>query len=153
MFNQGGGSFRIRHLQPFPSMKHIIITIALTLTTITLSAKDLATCPDTGLTLSENLGVYTVTGKSGVLVLGNKEAATKFFTEAVKIFTRYTVNDILSLDNSQYEVKSDDTGIYLIKVGVGAAKIRPADAFYFKAYFTGEKLYNKGKKIWEVIKE
>ena len=148
MFNQGGGSFRIRHLQPIPSMKHIIITLTLALATITLSAKDLATCPDTGLTLSENLGVYTVTGKSGVLVLGNKEAATKFFTEAVKIFTKYTVNDILSLDNSQYEVKSD-----LIKVGVGAAKIRPADAFYFKAYFTGEKLYNKGKKIWEVIKE
>lgn len=139
-------------------MKHIFITIALALATITLIScneekKEPITCPDTGLTLSENLGVYTVTGKSGVLVLGNKEAATKFFTEAVKIFTKYTVNDILSLDNSQYEVKSDDTGIYLIKVGVGAAKIRPADAFYFKAYFTGEKLYNKGKKIWEVIKE
>ena len=134
-------------------MKHITLILITLLTSITLSAKDLATCPDTGLTLSENLGVYTITGKSGALVLGNKEKATAFFTEATKVFTKYTVNDILSLDNSQYEVKSDDTGIYLIKVGLGAVKIRPADALYFKAYFTGEKLYNKGKKIWEVIKE
>ena len=128
----------IATINQIPIMKHITLILITLLTSITLS---------------ENLGVYTVTGKSGVLVLGNKEQATAFFTKAVKIFTKYTVNDILSLDNSQYEVKSDDTGIYLIKVGLGAVKIRPADALYFKTYFTGEKLYNKGKKIWEVIKE
>lgn len=134
-------------------MKHIIITIALALATLTLSAKELAKNPDTGLTLSENLGVYTITGKGGALILGNEKDARDFFNKAAKVFTGDAIEKLLDTKDAKYNLKSDEYGAYLYKVGAGLVKIRYSDALYFTAFLDGKLVVDKGKKVWKALTE
>lgn len=113
-------------------MKHIItIAIAIVFATLTLSAKEVSTNPDTGMTLSEHLGVYTISGKGGAIILGNKESASKFLMSANGAFTTEAINHIFNFGDDQFEVMKDDKGMFIIKVGAGAVKLRPSDTLLF----------------------
>ena len=112
-------------------MKKIITIITLALASFTLSAKEISTNPTTKMTLSENLGVYTITGKDGAIVLGNKESATKFLISANGAFATEVINHIFNFGDDQFEVKKDDSGFYIIKIGLGAVKLRPSDTALF----------------------
>jgi len=134
-------------------MKRIFLPIVLVIVTLPLYSKELVKNPDTGLTISETLGVYSLTGKSGVLILGNEEDAWNFFNKATKVFTVNAINSLLDIESDKYELKSDDQGKYLIKVGAGGVKLRYSDAIFFTAYLDGKLVVDKGKKVWKALIE
>ena len=113
-------------------MKHIILTaIAIALASLTLSAKEVVKNPVTGMTLSENLGVYTITGKSGVIALGTKDQAKEFFSSCFASFAKENINKIFKTGENQFNVGEDKDGLYIIKVGFGGAKLRQSDIILF----------------------
>ena len=112
-------------------MRHIIITIAIALASLSLSAKEISKNPDTGMVLSEIAGQYTVTGKGGTIILGNKEQALKFMHAANSTMFTDVINHIFNFGDDQFQVGRDDKGLYIIKVGVGGVKLRQSDIFWF----------------------
>lgn len=112
-------------------MKHIITILAIALASITLSAKEVVKNPVTGMTLSENLGIYTITGKSGVIALGTKEQAKEFFSNSFASFAKENINKIFKTGENQFNVGEDEDGFYIIKVGLGGAKLRQSDIILF----------------------
>lgn len=139
-------------------MKKIITLIAIALATLSFIScdeedREPITNPDTDLTISETLGIYTLTGKSGVLILGNEKDARNFFNQVTKVFTVNAINSLLDIESDKYELKSDDQGKYLIKVGAGGVKLRYSDAIFFTAYLDGKLVVDKGKKVWKVLIE
>lgn len=135
------------------TMKRLFILVIAIASTLTLSAKEVATNPDTDMTLSLNLGVYTLTGQNGAIVLGNQAAATKFFATATKAFAKETINNIFKCGDDQFEVLKDDQGLYIIKIGLGAVKIRPTDSVFFYSVLEAKSISTKAKEVWKVIKE
>lgn len=138
-------------------MKRIaLILAAIVAASITLSAKEVSTNPDTGMTLSENLGVYTITGKGGAIILGNKESASKFLMSANGAFTTEAINHVFNFGDDQFEVMKDDKGMFIIKVGAGAVKLRPSDTLLFTTALglksTGEFLKKGADKVKSLIK-
>ena len=138
-------------------MKRIaLILTAIVAASITLSAKEVSTNPDTGMTLSENLGVYTITGKGGAIILGNKEQASKFLMSANGAFTTEAINHVFNFGDDQFEVMKDNKGMFIIKVGAGAVKLRPSDTLLFTTALglksTGEFLKKGADKVKSLIK-
>lgn len=131
-------------------MKHIFITIILALATITLSAREVTKNPVTKMALTENLGIYSITGPDGTLVLGNEEQSRNFFNQAAKVFTIDAGNRLLDIESSKYSLKKDDQGYYMIKVGLGGVKIRYSDVYLFAGHFDIKLGIETGK---EVVKE
>lgn len=130
-------------------MKRIIITaIAIVLASFTLSSKEVVTNPVTGMTLTENLGIYSITGKSGVIVLGTKDQAKEFLSTAHKAILKETLNDIFDCGKDQLEVGSDDQGYYVIKVGLGAVKLRWTDTLTFGTALGLKNLEKPAKELW-----
>lgn len=134
-------------------MKRILISIAAVLATFILSAKEISTNPSTGMTLSENIGVYTITGKSGAIVLGNKEAAGKFLVSANAAFTTEAINHVFNFGGDEFEVNKDDEGMYIIKVGLGAVKLRPSDTLLFSTALGIKTVGNGVKQVTNFIKK
>lgn len=117
-------------------MKHIItLTLAIALASLTLSAKEVATNPETKMTLSEDLGVYTITGPKGILLLGNKEKTYNTLFQLEKMFCKELINQVISTEteDEKFEVKEDEQGLYVIKVGTGLVKLRHKDVTIFLA--------------------
>ena len=112
-------------------MKKIITIIALAFATLTLSAKEVAKNPMTNMVLSENAGIYTITGKNGAIILGNKEQAGDFLVNAMDAFLQESLHRTLNVGEDKLEVLKDDAGLYLIKVGLGGAKLRKGDVIIF----------------------
>lgn len=136
-------------------MKKIVTIIALALATLTLSAKEISKNPSTGMTLSEVAGQYTLTGKGGAIILGNKDLASKFLMSANGAFATEAINHIFNLGDDQFEVGKDDKGMFIIKVGLGAVKLRPSDTALFSTALglksTGEFLKKGANKVKEII--
>ena len=112
-------------------MKHIITLLAIAFACISLSAKEVVKNPVTGMTLSENLGVYTITGKTGAIILGTKDQAKEFFSNSFASFTKENINKLFKTGESQFNVGEDEDGLYIIKVGLGGAKLRQSDIIVF----------------------
>ena len=134
-------------------MKRIIILFALAFASLTLSAKEISTNPATGMTLSETLGVYTITGQNGAIVLGNKESASKFLMSANGSFATEAINHIFNLGDDEFEVGKDDKGMFIIKVGLGAVKLRPSDTALFSTALGLKSAANAVKKGADKVKE
>lgn len=134
-------------------MKRIIILFALAFVSLTLSAKEISTNPATGMTLSETLGVYTITGQNGAIVLGNKESASKFLMSANGSFATEAINHVFNLGNDEFEVGKDDKGMFIIKVGLGAVKLRPSDTALFSTALGLKSAANAVKKGADKVKE
>lgn len=134
-------------------MKRIITIITLALASITLSAKEISTNPATGMTLSETLGVYTITGQGGAIVLGNRESASKFLMSANGSFATEVINHIFNFGDDQFEVGKDDSGLYIIKIGLGAVKLRPSDTALFSTALGIKSAASAVKKGADKVKE
>lgn len=112
-------------------MKYIITLLAIAFATLSLSAKEVVKNPVTGMTLSENLGVYTITGKTGAIILGTKEQAKEFFSNSFASFAKENINKIFKTGEDQFNVGEDESGLYIIKMGLGGAKLRQSDIILF----------------------
>ena len=143
-------------------MRHFIITLAIVLASLTLAAREVTKNPVTKMVLTENLGVYSITGPDGTLVLGNEEQSRNFFNQAAKVFTINAGNRLLDIENSKYSLKKDDQGYYLVKVGLGGVKLRYSDVYLFASHFdiklgieTGKEVVKEGKgklqEIWKAV--
>ena len=134
-------------------MKHIITLLAIAIASVSLSAKEVVKNPVTDMTLSENLGVYTITGQNGAIVLGNKESASKFLMSANGSFATEAINHIFNLGDDEFEVGKDDKGMFIIKVGLGAVKLRPSDTALFSTALGLKSAANAVKKGADKVKE
>ena len=134
----------------------LIVTISI-ISCIALSAREISTNPSTGLTLSENLGIYTISGKSGAIVLGNREATSKFLMSANAAFTTEAINHIYNFGDDEYTVAKDSKGMYIVKVGFGAVKLRPSDTVLFLTALgiktTSDVIKNTINKVKDIVSE
>ena len=112
-------------------MKNIFIAILLAFASLTLSAKEVSKNSDTGMVLSEELGVYSITGPGGVIILGNAWKTRDTLASLSKCFIKEHIKNYIDCGEQRYEVKSDDQGLYIIKMGVGAVKLRQKDVNMF----------------------
>ena len=136
-----------------------IITFALALATISISAKEVAKNPITDMTLSEAMGVYTISGPHGAIILGNLDNSIDLLTSLETSFFQEHLN-FINWENQKYEVGSDKDGLYIIKVGAGAVKIRQSDVNIFLAKLllikgdaAAKVAKEKASKIWKDIKK
>lgn len=142
-------------------MKHLIY-IAITLVTLLFISCSVDTNSptkvmnnDTGMKLTENLGVYSITGPKGALILGDIKESRDILWQMEKCFVASNLESLLTItiNDQKYEVKSDDKGLYIIKVGLGAVKLRQSDVNQFLYYLESKIAKDKTKKIWDVITE
>jgi len=134
-------------------MKRFIAFIIILSASCTLSAKEVCRNSNTGMVLSENLGVYTITGKGGALILGDLKESRNLLASFEKCFLQTHANAIfdVNIGEQKYQVKSDSQGLYIIKMGLGAVKIYQSDVSIFLLYLEAKIAKNKGKEIWDVI--
>ena len=83
--------------------------------------------------LTENRGVYSISGPSGDIILGDLKTSRDILFEMVDCFSQYSGYNMIFNYGSEpkYEIKSDSLGPYLIKVGNGLVKLRESDAQKF----------------------
>ena len=67
-------------------MKRIILLFIITLTSLTISAKEVVKNPATGKSLDNTMGIYSIKGNSGVLTLGTEDQARHFMIAAANCF-------------------------------------------------------------------
>jgi hypothetical protein len=134
-------------------MKKIITLIVLALATLSLSAKEVAKNPITGLTLSEVAGVYIIKSDTGIIPLGNLEKTKSFLSSAHNAIVKETINDIFDCGKDQFEVRSDDQGYYITKVGLGTVKIRYSDIVTFGSTLKIKDLEPAAKKLWSKMQD
>ena len=134
-------------------MKKIFIAIAFALLTLTLSAKEVSKNSSTGMTLSEELGVYSITGKGGAIILGDVKTTRNTLASLEKCFIQEHLNNYIDCGEQKFEVHSDDQGLYIIKVGLGAVKIRQSDVNIFLLKVESIIAKDKLTRIGKIIKE
>lgn len=134
-------------------MKKILLIVALAIASLTMSAKEVSRNNTTGMVLDETAGVFSLMGKGGVIVLGGIKDARNFMAQAQGCFTKESLKGVIDLGDQKYTVKSDDEGMYIIKLGVGGVKVRPTDTSKFLIYLESRIVREKSKKVWDVITE
>ena len=129
-------------------MKKTIIAIALALVSFSLNAKEVATSGN--LSLDNTAGVYSIIGKTGAIVLGGRASASETLLEMEKSF----IEKKLSIGDPNYKVGEDEEGLYIIRIGLGGVKVRPADVAKFITVMNAKALGNGMKSGLEAgIKE
>ncbi len=134
-------------------MKNIFIAILLALASLTLSAKEVSKNSDTGMVLSEELGVYSITGPGGVIIIGDARKTRDTLASLSKCFIQEHIKNYIDCGDQRYEVKSDDNGLYIIKMGVGAVKLRQKDVNMFLIKMESIIAKDKLHRISKIIKE
>lgn len=134
-------------------MKRFIILAIALFASLSLPAKEIDCNPQTNLSLDETAGVYSLRCNTGILVLGDIKTARDFLFSADVCFTKQKLNEVIACGEKKFEVKTDDTGMYIVQMGVGVVKIRPGDATRFLTLLEGRIVKDKAKKIWKVIKD
>lgn len=135
--------------------KYIIATIAIALFTLPLFAKskEVSKNSDTGMVLSEELGVYSISGKGGAIILGDVKKTRDILASLSKCFIQEHLKNYIDCGEQKWEVHSDDKGLYIIKMGVGAVKLRQSDVNMFllkvESIIAKDKLSRIGKIIVE----
>jgi len=134
-------------------MKKIITIIAFALLAVTMTAKEVCKNSDTGLVLDETAGIYSLKGKGGIIPIGDIKETLSFMRTANKCFTQEKLKDTFDVGDQKFTVHSDDTGMYITKVGLGLVKVRPCDTAQFEIWLASRVAKEKAKKIWSVITE
>ena len=145
-------------------MKHIITTIAFVLISLTISAKTVVKNPATGKVLDNTMGVYSIKGNSGVIILGAEDQARHFMIAAANCFVDTMVGYYANINDQEYKVAKDEAGLYIFRVGLGAMKIRSHDVIVFGTALGCKKLFKETKEglkylnenwesIWETLHE
>ena len=99
-------------------MKHIITTIVFVLISLTISAKTVIKNPATGKVLDNTMGVYSIKGNSGVIILGTEDQARHFMISA-DCFVDSMIGYYASINDQEYRVAKDEAGLYIFRVGLG----------------------------------
>lgn len=116
-------------------------------------SKEIARNPDTGMTLTEVKGLYYMKSNTGIIMIGDVKQARDVLNMMNICFTKEKLSEVINCGDQEYRVKRDDEGMYIIKAGLGAVKIRATDSALFFTVIEGKIIKDKGKKIWEIIKE
>lgn len=105
--------------------------VAIAIASLTMSAKEISKNPDTGATLCENLGVYSIRAEWGCIILGTRAEAKSFLKEVNGAFKTEFLDHIYNFGNDKYTVQKDEKGYYITDIGLGVVILRPADTFLF----------------------
>lgn len=135
--------------------KYIIATIAIALFTLPLFAKskEVSKNSDTGMVLSEVQGVYSISGPGGAIVLGDIRKTRDILASLSKCFIQEHLKNYIDCGEQKWEVHSDDQGLYIIKMGVGAVKLRQSDVNLFLLKVESIIAKDKGSRILKILKE
>lgn len=134
-------------------MKRFLLFFVTVIFSTLAESKEISRNPDTGMTLTEIKGIYSLKSNNGIIVLGDIKETRNALNMMNICFTKEKLSDVINCGEQEYKVKKDDEGMYIIKVGLGAVKIRATDSALFFTIIEGKIMKDKGKKIWNVIKE
>ena len=143
-------------------MKYIIIII--TLIPLTISAKTVVKNPATGKVLDNTMGVYSIKGNSGVIILGTEDQARHFMISAADCFVDSRIGYDANINDQKYRVAKDEAGLYIFRIGLSPMKIRSHDVMMFGAALGCKKIFKEvkeglkylkenGKSIWQTLHE
>ena len=144
-------------------MKYIIIII-ITFITLTISAKTVVKNPATGKVLDNTMGVYSIKGNSGVIILGTEDQARHFMISAADCFIDSRIGYDTNINDQKYRVAKDEVGLYIFRIGLNPMKIRSHDVMMFGAALGCKKIFKEvkeglkylkenGKSIWQTLQE
>lgn len=134
-------------------MKRILLFLIVVSFPIMAESKEIARNPDTGMTLTEIKGLYYMKSNTGIIMIGDVKQTRDVLNMMNICFTKEKLSEVINCGDQEYRVKRDDEGMYIIKAGLGAVKIRATDSALFFTVIEGKIIKDKGKKIWEIIKE
>lgn len=134
-------------------MKRILLFLIVVSFPIMAESKEIARNPDTGMTLTEIKGLYYMKSNAGIIMIGDIKQARDVLNMMNICFTKEKLSEVINCGDQEYRVKRDDEGMYIMKAGLGAMKIRATDSALFFTVIEGKIIKDKGKKIWEIIKE
>ena len=144
-------------------MKYII-TIIITFITLTLSAKTVVKNPATGKVLDNTMGVYSIKGNSGVIILGTEDQARHFMISAADCFIDSRIGYDTNINDQKYRVAKDEVGLYIFRIDLSPMKIRSHDVMVFGTTLGCKKIFKEvkeglkylkenGKSIWQTLHE
>lgn len=134
-------------------MKHAITIITLIVTTLTMSAKDIARNPVTDKVLDKTVGIYSIKAPKGIMILGTEEMTKDFLLSAAEAFSKEILHRTFKIGDDQFEVLKDDAGLYITKVGLGVMKIRQSDVVVFGGALGMRSLGKSAKEGWNYMKK
>lgn len=134
-------------------MKHIITIIAFALISLTISAKTVVKNPATGKVLDNTMGVYSIKGNSGVIILGTEDQARHFMISAVNCFVDTMVGYYANINDQEYKVAKDEAGLYIFRKDLEMMKIRSHDVIVFGTALGCKKLFKETKEGLKYLKE
>ena len=145
-------------------MKRIILLFIITLTSLTISAKEVVKNPATGKSLDNTMGIYSIKGNSGILTLGTEDQARHFMIAAANCFVETMVGYYASINGQEYKVAKDEAGLYIFREDLEMMKIRSHDVIVFGTALGCKKLFKETKEglkylnenwesIWKTLQE
>ena len=134
-------------------MKRIILLFIITLTSLTISAKEVVKNPATGKSLDNTMGIYSIKGNSGVIILGTEDQARHFMISAVNCFVDTMVGYYANINDQEYKVAKDEAGLYIFREDLEMMKIRSHDVIVFGTALGCKKLFKETKEGLKYINE
>ena len=134
-------------------MKHIITTIAFVIMSLTISAKTVVKNPATGKVLDNTMGVYSIKGNSGVIILGTEDQARHFMVSAADCFVPSMIGYWANINDQEYRVAKDEAGLYIFREDLEMMKIRSHDVIVFGTALGCKKLFKETKEGFKYINE
>ena len=134
-------------------MKRIILLFIITLTSLTISAKEVVKNPATGKSLDNTMDIYSIKGNSGVLTLGTEDQTRHFMIAAANCFVETMVGYYASINGQEYKVAKDEAGLYIFREDLKMMKIRSHDVIVFGTALGCKKLFKETKEGLKYINE
>ena len=134
-------------------MKRIILLFIITLTSLTISAKEVVKNPATGKSLDNTMGIYSIKGNSGILTLGTEDQSRHFMIAAANCFVETMVGYYASINDQEYKVAKDEAGLYIFREDLEMMKIRSHDVIVFGTALGCKKLFKETKEGLKYINE
>ena len=134
-------------------MKRILLLFIITLTPLTISAKDIVKNPATGKSLDNTMGIYSIKGNSGVLTLGTEDQARHFMISAADCFVPSMIGYYASINGQEYKVAKDEAGLYIFREDLEMMKIRSHDVIVFGTALGCKKLFKETKEGLKYLNE
>ena len=134
-------------------MKRIILLFIITLTSLTISAKEVVKNPATGKSLDNTMDIYSIKGNSGILTLGTEDQARHFMIAAANCFVETMVGYYASINGQEYKVAKDEAGLYIFREDLEMMKIRSHDVIVFGTTLGCKKLFKETKEGLKYINE
>ena len=129
-----------------------IITIIITFISLTISAKTVVKNPATGKVLDNTMGVYSIKGNSGVIILGTEDQARHFMISAADCFVDSRIGYYANINDQEYRVAKDEAGLYIFRIGLSPMKIRSHDVMVFGAALGCKKIFKEVKEGLKYLK-